>query len=130
MQAGQDRIARLFQHVLQQNHMYPVFPPAPNACIDYAHTEHLDLPRTPHVLALPAPFPPCVKVVQARSEDCSSGELLTQRVLVFVAGLMAVSLIVQMDCRCRDCVHQPRICEQRHLGHVHRHAVAERFPTR
>eukprot|EP00892_Ulva_mutabilis_P001216 jgi/Ulvmu1/11095/UM070_0010.1 len=70
---GQDRISRLFEHVLQQMHMYPVFPPALNACIDYAHTKHLEIPCTPKVLVLPAPFPPCVKLVDVVDEGSDRG---------------------------------------------------------
>lgn len=76
VQDGQDRISRLFQHVLQQGHMYPVFPPALNACVDYAHSRHLDIPCTPQVLVLPAPFPPCVKVVEMPKQGSASGMCL------------------------------------------------------
>jgi hypothetical protein len=76
-------MARLFQHVLQQRHMYPVFPPAPQSCVDFAHTAHLALPHLPDVLVLPSPFPPCAKVVQTEGGASAAGVLSRQHLCAF-----------------------------------------------
>ena len=59
MQSGpRDRIAALSQHLIKQRSLYPAFPPAPGACIDFQHRAHLQLDTQPDVLILPSPLPP------------------------------------------------------------------------
>lgn len=90
--------------------MYPVFPPALNACVDLAHTEHLDMPAAPHALVLPAPFPPCAKIVQARAEAHSSGADLNcarcrQPVATAAVRGVGVLLTAVAWCRWEDGLH-------------------------
>ena len=69
-----DRMARLFKHILQQRHMYPVFPPAQGSCVDWHHSKHLDMHRIPNILVLPSPLPPCAKVVELPASDAAAGK--------------------------------------------------------
>lgn len=59
---NQDRIARLCQHIVSQRCMYPLFPPAPGACLDFAFCQHLTLPCTPHLVILPSDLGACAKL--------------------------------------------------------------------
>jgi hypothetical protein len=69
-----DRMARLFKHILQQRHMYPVFPPALNSCVDWHHSKHLEMKRIPNILVLPSPLPPCAKLVDLPTSGSTPGE--------------------------------------------------------
>jgi hypothetical protein len=43
--------------------MYPVFPPAQGACVDFAHRNHLRLDAHPDLLLLPSPLAPSASIV-------------------------------------------------------------------
>lgn len=51
---GSDRLSRMFQHILEQQNVYPLFPPAIGASIDYNLFSHLDLEVSPDVLICPS----------------------------------------------------------------------------
>ncbi|KAK3864007.1 hypothetical protein Pcinc_030268 [Petrolisthes cinctipes] len=52
---GSDRLGRLTQHILRQQSLYPLYPPAEGMCIDLEQAEmHARLPSTPHILVIPS----------------------------------------------------------------------------
>lgn len=52
---GSDRLGRLTRHILRQQSLYPLYPPAEGMCIDMEQAEtHARLPCTPHVLVIPS----------------------------------------------------------------------------
>ena len=64
MQDGnRDRMADLAHHLVKQRHVYPCFPPAAAACLDFAHERHLQLPQLPDVLLLPSRLAPSAKAI-------------------------------------------------------------------
>lgn len=69
-----DRMARLAAHLPGQRSAYPLFPPAPGACMDAALAAHLDMERTPDVLILPSDLNPFAKVVPRRGAGPAEAE--------------------------------------------------------
>ena len=60
---GSDRMSRLASHLPGQRCAYPLFPPAPGACVDASLSRHLSLEKTPDVLVLPSDLQPFARVV-------------------------------------------------------------------
>jgi DNA polymerase alpha subunit B len=62
-----DRIGRMASHLLQQRHMYPLFPPA-NEDDRYEHVDQtqldaLTIEELPHILILPSQWHPFIKLI-------------------------------------------------------------------
>lgn len=51
--------------MLNQQCLYPLFPPARGACVDFSLFDHLMLPETPHLLVLPSDLAAIAKLVPA-----------------------------------------------------------------
>ena len=60
---GSDRMSRLASHLPGQRCAYPLFPPAPGACVDASLSRHLSLEKTPDLLVLPSDLQPFARVV-------------------------------------------------------------------
>jgi DNA polymerase alpha subunit B len=81
-----DRVAALNAHLLKQQSMYPVFPPAQGACVDFAHRSHLQLNAQPDVLLLPSLLAPNASVV-----PFDQGATLTPMNVVRAGGATSVA---------------------------------------
>lgn len=58
-----DRMSRLALHLLGQRSFYPLFPPAPGACLDTSLApQALQIPLMPHLLFLPSDLAAFAKV--------------------------------------------------------------------
>ena len=65
-------MADLASHLLRQGNMYPVFPAATDACLDFSHWQQLQLHTMPELLVLPSQMAPGAKIVAqpvAAAED-------------------------------------------------------------
>ena len=60
-----DRLAALASHLVGQRCFYPLFPPAPGACLDTTHDAALAMPVLPDLLLLPSDLAPFAKAVPA-----------------------------------------------------------------
>jgi len=61
--ANINRMARMAQHLIQQQSYYPVFPPPKQANLDLRHLAKVKMPVTPDVLLVPSKLAPFCKEV-------------------------------------------------------------------
>ena len=70
-------MAALYQHLLRQRSLYPVFPPSAAACVDFAHAAALQLPAgrpLPQLCVLPSLLAPGARVVPHLAAAASGPE--------------------------------------------------------
>jgi DNA polymerase alpha subunit B len=59
-----NRMARMAQHLIQQQSYAPVFPPPDNINVDLRHIDKFKMPVTPDVLLIPSKLAPFAKEIQ------------------------------------------------------------------
>lgn len=75
------RMSRLCQHLIRQRTLYPIFPPAENACVDFTHYKYLQMPVRPHLMIVPSVLKgfilPELDVTCVNSESIRKGIFVT-----------------------------------------------------
>ena len=100
-----DRMARLAEHVLQQRHYYPLFPPAIGAQIDYCSSAPLCLPITPDLLILPSDLKCFAKQALTSTVCINPGRLTRKRAGGTYAKVVVYPLPRSADADTQDRTH-------------------------
>lgn len=57
-----DRMTRLGRHILEQKHIYPMFPGGASSYVDFSHEESLSLPVSPDMIVMTSQLRHFIKV--------------------------------------------------------------------